>query len=388
MSFKKVREGQNRLEQADHIRSQEIAIRVFPARETRKPVLIEGVASQGKRALAKRIMARRYGVLKLVGVILICGLLLSCNHFSEMDRMELNALAQEINSLFTGARQEIEGLKTMTLNLLENPKNPKGLFDDNRYHYTKTHVYYTPRDDGQCEVWASGHMPIGAHEKARIKIFEHLCPALQKIYGRSKFIDNIYLTTYDSIVMGYPYADMQAYLKPGLDLTKVWVTYWAAAEKKNPDRKILWVEPYIDAVGRGYMTSIITPVYVDAFLEGTLGIDITVDLISHKFISLSGKNLMIVTPTAIPIAMNKNSRKILNIKGLENYNYLQKESENRAISSSLRMTQNRSGEIRSIGAWIQSPQNEITLQVGEEKYQFVKKEIPEVGWFLVEMKKK
>jgi len=333
-------------------------------------------------------MVKLYGASIFFVTILMCSLLLSCNKMSDTDRMEIKSLAGEINSLFVQARKEIETLKIVTLNLLKNPEKTKGLFNDTRYKYTKNHVYYTPEDDGHCEMWASGHLPIGASEKRRIKIFEYLCLDLQKIYNRSNFVDNVYLTTYDSIVMGYPYADMHVYLKPGLDLTKVWVTYRAAAEKANPGRKTLWVNPYIDAVGRGYMTSIITPIYQDDFLEGTLGIDITVDLISDKFISLSKKNLMIVTRRTIPVAMNKNSLKILKIKGLEKYNYLKKEAENRSISSSLMMTKSDSKDIRTIAAWILSPEKEVTLEVFGKKYIFLKEGIPEIGWFLVELKKK
>ena len=188
--------------------------------------------------------------------------------------------------------------------------------------------------------------------------------------------------------MAYPYADMHAYLKPGLDLTKVWVTYWAAAEKANPGRKTLWVRPYIDAIGRGYMTSVITPVYVNDFLEGTLGIDITVDLISDKFISLSPKNMMIVTSRTIPVAINKNCYQILKIKGLEKYNYLKKEPENKSISTRLMMSRSRSKDIRTIAQWILSPQKESTLAVFGRAYIFVKEKIPEVDWFLVQIKEK
>lgn len=332
-------------------------------------------------------MTGLYGVSKFSILILVCGLFLSCSKMTKTDRMELNVLANEINSLFVQAGKEIETLKAATQNLVENSKEYKGLFDGSRYRYTDEHVYYTPEDDGNCEVWASGYIPVGSLEKQKIMVYENLCPDLKKIYHRNEFIDTVYFTTRDSIVMGYPYADMHAYLKPGLDLTKVWVTYREAAQKANPGKKTLWVNPYIDAVGRGYMASVITPVYHDGFLEGTLGIDITVDFISSKFISLSRKNLMIVTHRTIPVAMNKNSYKILRIKGLEKYNYLRKEAENKSISSSLRMAKSESKDIRAIATWIMSPEKEINLSVYGRGYFFVKEEIPEIDWFLVEMKK-
>ena len=326
--------------------------------------------------------------LKFIAVVLICLIIGSCSTISDSDRMELSSLAREINSLFLQARDDIDRLKKLSKTLLQENETLDGLFDDNRYQYTKSHVYYTPVDDGNCEVWASGHIPIGAAEKRKIKRLEYLTADLKSIYSQSAFVDNIYFTTYDSIVMAYPYADMHAYLKPGLDLTKVWVTYWAAAEKANPGRKTLWVRPYIDAIGRGYMTSVITPVYVNDFLEGTLGIDITVDLISDKFISLSPKNMMIVTSRTIPVAINKNCYQILKIKGLEKYNYLKKEPENKSISTRLMMSRSRSKDIRTIAQWILSPQKESTLAVFGRAYIFVKEKIPEVDWFLVQIKEK
>ena len=330
-------------------------------------------------------MLNLYSSSKFIIVLFICASFISCSTLSESDKIEIESLAKEINSLFVDARKEIDDLKLVTKRLLNNTENQPDLFENSRYKYTKDHIYYTPVDDGHCEIWASGHIPIGASEKKRIKIYEHLCPELKNIYNRSNFVDNIYLTTYDSIIISYPYADMHAYLESGLDLTKIWVTYWAAAEKKNPERKTLWVNPYIDAIGRGYMTSIITPFYKNDFLEGTLGIDITVDLISDKFISLSKKNLMIVTGRTIPVAINKNSSKILRITGLEKYNYLKKEAENRSISTSLMMKKSSSKDIRSIAQWILGSEKKTTLKIFGKNYILLKEDLPEIGWFLIEL---
>lgn len=326
--------------------------------------------------------------LKPVLILIFLTTLAGCHPISDADRAELKEQADEINAIFAKARSEIESLKRETLELLTHPENRKDLYPSARYQYTKKYVYYTQKDDGHCEVWASGHIPIGISERKRIKLLEHLCPFLQSAYDRNDFIDNIYLTTFDSIVIGFPYADIDAYMKPGLDLTKAWVTYWAAAKEANPEGTTLWVEPYIDAVGRGYMTSVITPIYRAGFLEGTLGIDITADLISDKFIALSDKNLMIVTDTTIPVSVNKNSYTLLKTKGLENYNYLKKEAENKAICDSLKMTNNPNFDIRTIGQWIQAPEKEATVKISGQPFCFLKEKIPEINWYLVQFKEK
>lgn len=325
---------------------------------------------------------------QLLWLWIVVFILTACGPVSETERMELKNLASDINAMFLDTRLKIEGLKEQTLALLDHPEENKGLYRNDRYQYSKNYIYYTPQDDGHCEVWASGHIPVGISERRRIKLFEHLCPMMKTVYGDNDFIDNVYLTTYDSIVMGFPYADIDAYMKPGLDLTRVWVTYWAAALKANPDEKTLWVEPYVDAVGRGYMTSVITPVYKNDFLEATLGIDITADLISDKFIALSDKNLMIITDKTIPVAVNKNSFSHLKIKGLENYNYLQKEAENKAISDALKMTSHPNWDIRNIGKWIEGPEDEADIQISGRTYFFFREPIPEVKWYLVQFKDK
>ncbi len=236
----------------------------------------------------------------------------------ENSRKTLHQTADEINIMFVTARDRLDTLKIKYQSLIVNGENQDGLYSKERYAYSKEYVYFTPYDDGHCEVWASGHIPVGKAERHKIRQFEYLCPDLKTIYRQNDFIATVYLTTFDSIVMGYPYADIHAYMEHGLDLTKAWVAYRAAAGGENPNRRTLWVQPYIDAVGRGYVTSVITPVYNGGILEGTLGVDITIDTIVRRFKALSEKNRMIVTSETLPVSVNNNSAGILQIKDSKN----------------------------------------------------------------------
>lgn len=319
-----------------------------------------------------------------IGLFFLTGFCFSCLSSPKIEKTYLESLAQDINKVFFQARERLDSLKVAYTQLLQQEGPVIGLYPDTRYTYSKDYVYYTPFDDGNCEVWASGRIPIGKTERKRIKMLEHLCPNLQTTYQENDFIATVYVTTFDSIVMAYPYADIHAYMEHGLDLTQAWVTYRAAARKENPAKKTLWVPPYIDAVGRGYMTSVITPVYRNDVLEGTLGIDITVDMMVRRFEALSEKNRIISTDQTVPICVNKNSAVILKIKGLEKYNYLQKAPENKAIAPERMMSESPRGEIRNIAEWIQSDAPETVLPVSGRNYRFFKVRIPEVGWFLIE----
>jgi signal transduction histidine kinase len=55
--------------------------------------------------------------------------------------------------------------------------------------------------------------------------------------------------------------------------------YYEADEKHNPSRGTVWTDAYIDPAGQGWMTSCAAPVYNGDFLEGVVGVDITIKTI-------------------------------------------------------------------------------------------------------------
>ena len=80
-----------------------------------------------------------------------------------------------------------------------------------------------------------------------------------------------------------PYLDYGEMLAAG-DLTDDWdedaedyVTL--ASPKHNPDKKIVWTDPYFDTVGNGWMISCLGPLYLENQFIGDVGIDITLDVI-------------------------------------------------------------------------------------------------------------
>ena len=310
----------------------------------------------------------------------------ACSSSCSNDPDFLCDTAEKINAVFVKARKEIGNLKQISEEIYNNPGHYMGLHDDSRYTFFNNTVYYTPRDDGCCEIWASGLVPVGPRLKAKIKMLEHLCTNLKRVLKSSQAFDDVYLTTYDGIIVNTPYTDVNTYLKPGLDFAKDWVTYWAADKKRNPEGRILWVEPYIDAMGRGYMTSVIAPVYSKGKrLEGTLGIDITVDAVNQCFITPAQRPLMIITNTSIPVACSRMFNQCFNIKGLENYNYLERAAENKYMPGSLSLALSRSPLKRGIAAWLKGNETSLKLNISGKEYLLKRASIAEVNWFLVSL---
>jgi HAMP domain-containing protein len=88
-----------------------------------------------------------------------------------------------------------------------------------------------------------------------------------------------------------PPLDYGQLLKDG-DLTDDWdedaedyVTL--ANNRNNPEKKVIWTDPYYDTVGNGWLVSCIGPIYKGSEFIGTVGIDIQLDTILETVLGIS-----------------------------------------------------------------------------------------------------
>ena len=331
-------------------------------------------------------LAMRPKVLPIFGLLLIVAGIAACDWRKNRQTRRLHEAATAINTELARIADTIQGLRADTEAIFNRPSRYRnGLYQNSRYSIYKSTVYYTPQDDGNCETWASGFVPVGDEQKLKIKALENICPPLKKSCSENRLLAAVYFTTHDSIIISYPFGDANSYLTPGLNATKAWVTYWKADETHNPGRKTLWVEPYLDAMGRGYMVSVITPVYSGDRLEGTLGIDVTCDAMRDRFFSGEDRNLMLITDRGLLVAMSKPCSKLLNLSGPGNYDYLDKAAENRPISAEFDLSKNRSAAIRLLAEKLISVSEVFVIKIGGAEYRVAKIALTPVNWYLVDL---
>ena len=333
--------------------------------------------------------------MKKSAILLITGILLmsccwSCNKKTSQattskNLNSLESMAQSINQIFVQNRQALDQLRQPTEEFYRNIDSITVTPATSRYTTFDNAVYYNKKDDGGCSVYATGAVLITEKEKIKIQKLEQLEPLLKETKRASKYASLCYLTTFDSIALLYPFTDMVPFVEPKLDLTKAWVTYWQADLAHNPAKKSVWVEPFIDAAGFGYITSVITPVYNKDFLEATLGIDIPIKNIADESFNDPRRKLFLVTDGMLLVAINKPCGQILKLKGLEKFDYLDKASFNLPVSSEYRLLQNESLPIRELAQRLQTQAN-FSCSLDGKNYQVCRAEIPEVKWYLVELK--
>jgi signal transduction histidine kinase len=189
-----------------------------------------------------------------------------------------------INRQLEGIAQATEFLRQHTAIVMTGAK-PFELDDPDRFAYSKDGAFYTTKDTGSAAVFYSGHVPIGDTERKKAYRSAGLDDAYIGIKNAFPLIVQLYYNTHDSLNRIYPYFEVLSQYPSRMNIPS-YNFYYEADARHNPQRKVVWTDVYVDPAGQGWMTSCIAPVYSGDFLEGVVGLDITVDAIIADVLDL------------------------------------------------------------------------------------------------------
>jgi signal transduction histidine kinase/CheY-like chemotaxis protein len=158
--------------------------------------------------------------------------------------------------------------------------------DATRLTYNDEGSYYSTMDSGGAAIFYSGHVPVGTKEREKVAQVLQTQELMKAIQQTHPLVSSIYLNTYDSLNIIYPYFDVITQYTSHMDIP-TYNFYYEADATHNPQRKPKWTNIYLDPAGHGWMASCIDPVYVNDFLEGVVGIDVTVNTITKHVLDMN-----------------------------------------------------------------------------------------------------
>jgi hypothetical protein len=158
--------------------------------------------------------------------------------------------------------------------------------ESKRYAYTQGDTaYYAPLDNGGCAIFYSGIVPVGEKERDKVLRTARLDPLMRDLHHNNPLIAQLYLNTFDSLERIYPFVNVLEQYSPKQDVLTFNV-YYEADTQHNPKRNVVWTDGYRDPAGRGWMVSSIAPVYNGDFLEGVVGLDVSMATLSKGILAL------------------------------------------------------------------------------------------------------
>lgn len=156
-----------------------------------------------------------------------------------------------------------------------------------RYATLKDGRYLTTTGSvDQTAFFYSDRVPVGNDLKRKGLRSAQLGPLMRDTHKTHRLVDQIYYVTFDSSTRVYPYLDAAELFPADFDPTE-FNFYYEADETNNPAREVVWTDVYLDPAGKGWMTSCLAPVYTGDFLEGVVGIDVTVGTLNQQVLNLN-----------------------------------------------------------------------------------------------------
>ncbi len=183
-------------------------------------------------------------------------------------RLEVNVINEQVQSI-TGL---VEIYRQAVKRALVLP-----LPDDSVGHYVRNAegVLYSPVDDGRAASFYSAITPVERQDMGKVYRLEALDPMMLDMMRTHAMVNAIYFNSWDGYIRNYPWFDTPAQYAPDYRAAD-YPFYYAADAVHNPERAVAWTDVYVDPAGLGWMTSAVAPVYRGDFLEGVVGVDITV----------------------------------------------------------------------------------------------------------------
>lgn len=147
-------------------------------------------------------------------------------------------------------------------------------------------VRYSPQDNGGAASFYSGVTPADQQDLHRVAQLASLDPLMKEIKERHPLVASLYFNTWDSYNHIYPWFFTPDQYPHDLAIP-TFNFYYLADASHNPERRQLWTDVYLDPAGQGWMMSAIAPVYRGDFLEGVVGLDITVSTLLEQISQLN-----------------------------------------------------------------------------------------------------
>lgn len=239
----------------------------------------------------------------------------------ELLRMAENQ-AESITQQLVSVAQMTELLSSETQDALSRPSSP-GLENPSRYGMSPDGVLYTLHEDGRAAVFYSGIVKVGAAEREKVARSARIDATMQRITRVNPLVVQAYLNTHDSMNRIWPYFDVLTQYSPKMNIPQFNFYYEADAEH-DPQKRPVWTDAYLDPAGHSWMVSSIAPVYNGDFLEGVVGLDVTLEAVIRQILNLPipwQGFAALVSKQGVVLALPEKGEEVMGLHELKKHDY-------------------------------------------------------------------
>lgn len=295
-----------------------------------------------------------------------------------------NRESQVIDIHLRAVMQQTKILRDATQLALENKSFQPDAVERNRHAMSDSGVFYSRSSQGRAASFYSNATPAAKQDHAKALRLVQLDPLMRSIRESDPMVAALYFNSWDNYNRIYPFIDVLKRYPANMTLAQ-YNFYYNADAKHNPTRDVVWTDVYLDPAGLGWIMSAVAPVYRGDFLEGVVGLDVTINKVLAQIDSLevpwqgyavllSKNNNIMVLPRA--------GEQDFGLRELTSYSYAE------AIGKEVLKPQNFNLASRQdmqplINAMANEQPKLMELRLGGRKQLLAWSEIAQTGWRLL-----
>jgi len=208
----------------------------------------------------------------------------------------------------------------------------------------------------------------------------------KNLVNQNDFISQVYYNTSMHVNRLYPPYDAYSMTEPDLDLVE-FNFYFLADSVHNPNKGQVWIEePYIDPAGRGWLVSLLHPVYKKDQLMMVLGIDFTINDVLDKYLKLSSRELVILDNKGTVVAGKPNAIKLLSLPQVKNHTYTRPITTDNWRLDEFNILQSKSRAVRTISKeLLKDKRSSFIIVDGDQKISINSKKMKSLNWYILDL---
>lgn len=196
----------------------------------------------------------------------------------------------------------------------------------------------------------------------------------------------IYSNSVMQVSRVYPAYDARNIVDANIDVTG-FNFFYEADSAHNPSKSLVWIpEPYVDPAGKGWILSLVRPVYDEDRLFAVIGVDFTVSEIIQRYLDSAEGQLILVNSHGDIVAGKADAIESLSMPPLKNHVYRETIRSDYFRISDFNLFSSKSREVRKMA--------QRFLLEKKDKFEF-KEEVKlnyascvpfePIGWFLIKI---
>jgi PAS domain S-box-containing protein len=309
-------------------------------------------------------------------------------HLQETAVKDLASAALREGQIIDGRLRSIESLvqvfRDATHEALLDTRFQADELERRRHAMTDSGVFYTRSDDGRAASFYANSTPAAKQDHAKVMRLSQVDPLMRSIQQANPLVAALYFNSWDSYNRIYPWFYTPAQYPHDMVIPD-YNFYYLADAQHNPQRKVMWTEVYLDPAGLGWMMSAIAPVYRDDFLEGVVGLDVTVNQMLSEIAELNVPwqgYAMLVSHDHNIMALPKAGELDFGLRELTQYSYEEAVRREVLKPEDFNLAK-RDGMAPLLRAMNEGDGNVQEVVLGGRKQLVAWSEIPQTGWRLL-----